>query len=78
MAALCFEEDAKNLRVPSVTYGRETVPLLQAENLFDALRKLDDMKNIDLVYARCPAKSGVGLAVYNRLIRAAGFNIINL
>lgn len=78
VAALCFEEDAKNLKIPFATYGKEVDPLLQAKKLFDALRKLDNMKNIDLVYARCPAKSGVGLAVYNRLIRAAGFNIINL
>ncbi len=78
VAALCFEEDVKNLKVPFVTYGTEFDPSSQAEKLFDALRGLDKMKDVNLVYARCPGKFGVGLAVYNRLIRAAGFNIINL
>ena len=30
------------------------------------------------VYARCPDQTGVGLAVYNRLLRAAGFEVVNL
>ena len=33
------------------------------------------MKN---VYVRCPGNSGVGLAVMNRLLRAAAFEIIKL
>ena len=35
-------------------------------------------KDAELVFARCPETSGVALAVYNRLIRSAGFQIINL
>ena len=50
---------------------------MQASELFSALRKIDDL-NVNIVYARCPKKSGVGLAVYNRLIRAAGFEVIKL
>ena len=41
------------------------------------LRSLDDM-GMEQVYARCPEKTGVGLAVYNRLLRAAGFEVIRL
>ena len=30
------------------------------------------------VYARCPQKDGLSMAVYNRLIRAAAFRVIDL
>ena len=73
--ALCFEGDG--VTIPKVTYGRESDDLSQAKEIFDALRKLDDM-GAKKVYARIPRKSGVGMAVYNRLIRAAAFNIIDL
>ncbi|WP_295156911.1 L-threonylcarbamoyladenylate synthase [uncultured Ruminococcus sp.] len=49
----------------------------QAQRLFDALRELDEM-GAKTVYARCPRKTGVGLAVYNRLLRAAAFRVIKL
>ena len=49
----------------------------QAQRLFDALRGLDDM-GAARVWARCPNKTGVGLAVYNRLLRAAAFRVIKL
>ena len=29
-------------------------------------------------YARCPQKDGLSMAVYNRLIRAAAFRVIDL
>ena len=49
----------------------------QAQRLFDELRELDLM-GAKKVYARCPKKTGVGLAVYNRLLRAAAFRVIRL
>ena len=73
--ALCFDDD--NVNVPRVNYGRENDDLSQARELFDALRKLDEM-NAKTVYARIPHTTGVGMAVYNRLIRAAAFTIIDL
>lgn len=73
--ALCFEGD--NVTVPKVTYGAENSDLSQAREIFDALRTLDDM-GAKKVYARIPKKTGVGMAVYNRLIRAAAFRIIDL
>lgn len=71
---LCFAGEEKNFP-HAVTYGREDDGLSQANRLFDALRELDE-QGANTVYARCPALSGVGLAVYNRLIRAAGFKIV--
>ncbi len=74
VGALCFDEDLPQLSVPSVTYGKRNDALAQAQQLFDALRQLDEM-GIRTVYAACPDPSGVGLAVYNRLLRAAAFRI---
>ena len=49
----------------------------QAENLFSSLRKADKLA-CGKVYVKMPDTSGIGLAVYNRLLRAAGFRIIEL
>lgn len=76
VGALCFDEDADALQVPSVSYGHRDNALEQAHQMFDALRRLDEL-GMTTVYAACPTPRGVGLAVYNRLIRAAGFDIIN-
>ena len=73
--ALCFDGD--NVSIPKVTYGRENDDLSQAKELFDALRTLDSL-GAKKVYARSPKADGVGMAVYNRLIRAAAFKIIDL
>ena len=76
--ALCFEEDKKELSsVPVVTYGKAGDSFSQAARLFDALREVDEM-GAEIAYARFPEKTGVGLAVFNRLVRAAGFNIIEV
>ncbi|MBQ8683193.1 MAG: threonylcarbamoyl-AMP synthase [Clostridia bacterium] len=76
VTALCFDEDIPHLEVPAVTYGRRDEPMEQARQIFDALRQLDE-QDAQTVYAACPSLKGVGLAVYNRLIRAAAFRIIN-
>lgn len=73
--ALCFDDD--EVTIPKVTFGRENDDLSQAKELFDSLRELDEM-GAKKVYARIPHKDGVGMAVYNRLIRAAAFCIIDL
>ncbi len=75
VAALCFDEDIPHLTVPVVSYGHRDNPLEQAHALFDALRRLDEL-GATTVYAASPQPQGVGLAVYNRLIRAAGFDCI--
>lgn len=74
--ALCFEGEERYFE-NCVTYGKADDGLSEANRLFDALRELDE-KGAVTVYARCPEISGVGLAVYNRLIRSAGFKIKEL
>ena len=74
VTALCFDGENEKLSCPAVTYGKENDGFSQSARLFDALRELDEM-GATKVYARCPETKGMGLAVYNRLIRAAGFKI---
>jgi L-threonylcarbamoyladenylate synthase len=75
--ALCFDGEEKAFKVPCITYGAPHNGAAQARHLFDALREIDSL-GLQVVYARCPDISGVGLAVYNRLLRAAAFEIIEL
>ena len=46
----------------------------QAQKLFTALREADRM-DVDIIYAHLPAQDGIGLALYNRMIRAAAHTI---
>lgn len=73
---LCFAGEERYFP-HAVTYGAAESDSEQANRLFDALRELDG-QGAKTVYARCPSLDGVGLAVYNRLIRAAGFHLIDL
>ncbi|MDY4190819.1 MAG: L-threonylcarbamoyladenylate synthase [Oscillospiraceae bacterium] len=75
--AMCFEEDVPGLSVPSVSYGGEGDDASQAVRLFAVLRQMDEL-GAKTVYAHCPARTGVGLAVYNRLLRAAAFEVVRL
>jgi L-threonylcarbamoyladenylate synthase len=49
----------------------------QAHRLFFLLREADKA-NYDAIYAPLPNKDGIGLALYNRMIRAAAYQIIHL
>lgn len=75
--ALCFAEDVPALQVPCVPYGGANNPQSQAAGLFVALRKLDEL-GAKTAYAAMPQTGGVGLAVYNRLLRAAAFRVIEV
>ena len=75
--ALCFDEDLKSLNITASSYGGKNDFLSQAENLFKALRDIDK-KGYKRVVVHAPDKREMGLAVYNRLIRAAGFKVISL
>lgn len=74
ISALVFDGEGENLSCPTVEYGKIDDGYSQSARLFDALRELDEM-GATKVYARCPDTKGMGLAVYNRLIRSCGFNI---
>ena len=75
--AMCFDGEEKELDVKCVEYGKEEDSVEQASKLFESLRIVDEM-GAKTVYARCPSCKGVGLAVTNRLFKAAGFEVIRL
>ncbi len=75
--ALCFDDEQTALSVPFITYGARGDHDTQARKVFDALRQSDE-QGAAVVYAACPSPDGVGLAVYNRLLRAAAFEVITL
>ena len=73
--SLIFDTDRDNFPYRYMTYGKDSSE--QAHLLFQRLRELDDI-GAEKVYVRAPSPEGVGLAVYNRLIRAAGFEVIRI
>ena len=75
--ALCFDGEEAQLPVPAISYGKEGDGISEAHNLFTVLRELD-RKGAKTVYARCPLSDGVSMAVYNRLIRAAAFRVVEV
>lgn len=75
--ALCFEGEEDRLSVKCITYGKENDPFSQAQRVFAALREVDETE-AERVFARYPDRNEMGLAVYNRLIRAAAFEVIEL
>lgn len=78
VAAMAFDGETEGLCVPVLTYGRRGDAAEQANRLFDVLRAWDERPQITQVYAACPTADGVGLAVYNRLLRSAEFEVIHL
>ena len=81
-AVLCYSEDIEFYRgslSEAVLYefGARDDEITQAHQLFAILREADKM-SFDMVFAPLPPKCGIGLALYNRLIRAAAHRIINL
>jgi len=49
----------------------------QARHVFDALRQFDHTE-VAAIWAQCPDVSGIGLAIANRLNKAAGFHVIEV
>ncbi len=84
-----LSERDDSVKTAYLGYGNESIPSSivsfpygktseeQAEHLFSGLRLCDETQ-CNEVYVRIPDKSGMGLAVYNRLLRSAGFRVIEL
>lgn len=79
---ICFDEF-----LPLFTRRSETRPVMdlgpagdkeeQARHIFDALRSFDHT-SVPAIWAQCPDTTGIGLAIANRLNKAAGFHIIRV
>ena len=79
---ICFDEF-----MPLFTSRTGTKPVMdlgpagdkeeQARHIFDALRSFDHTQ-VAAIWAQCPDTEGIGLAITNRLNKAAGFQIIKV
>lgn len=75
-AVICFTEMTQALSDYNIfPLGAREDSIAQSKRLFDVLRAVDDAE-LEKAYAPMPSAEGVGLAVNNRLLRAAGFNVI--
>ena len=75
--AVCFSEEADKISVPKLIYGIGSDESTLAHEVFSVLRKIDNLGQTK-AYIHAPSKTGVGLAVYNRLIRAAAYKVVQL
>jgi L-threonylcarbamoyladenylate synthase len=60
-----------------IDIGSEDDLAIQAQRLFSALRDADKL-DCDIIYAHLPSTDGIGLALYNRLIRAAAHTVLHV
>ncbi len=72
---LCYDEELGALK------GKKALPIgakddlkTQAHRLFSSLRQAD-RENAKIIYAHLPKKEGLGLALYNRMLRAAAHTV---
>ena len=82
IAVIAYDEDVSVIssQLPDVrvySFGSSNDAYTQAHNLFSILREADG-ENFDEIYAPLPKTSGISLALYNRMIRAAAHKIIRL
>ena len=82
VAVICYDEDVdliqqKTKNAIIYRFGSRDDELTQAHLLFDILRDADKQV-LDEIYAPLPRAEGLGLALYNRMIRAAAYHIIRM
>ena len=77
-AVLCYDEELPLLGTKNtVPIGSRNDLEHQAKALFSALRIADKL-NANVIYGHLPPMEGLGLALYNRMIRAAAHTIKNV
>ena len=75
---ICFDEYREAVNGKNVFYfGKKADDDEHAKKLFDILRKFDKTDAPE-IYATASDTRGVGLAIYNRMLKASGFNIIEI
>lgn len=82
IAVIAYTDDVEYIKnsinyVDVYEFGDRSDEAEQAHLLFKLLRDTDK-KDYKVIYAPLPEKKGIGLALYNRMIRAAAHNIIRL
>ena len=77
-AVLCYDEEISSLDAGlCIPIGRKDDLDEQAKRLFSALREADRL-GAPKIYGHLPKKCGIGLALYNRMIRAAAHTVKNV
>ncbi len=76
VCAVCFDGEGEQFDC-SLEYGAQGDSEAQAQRIFDVLRRVDETGCRE-AFVRCPSPDGVGLAVYNRLLRSAAFRVLDL
>ncbi len=80
IAYLGYDEERdlfENYELRFCSMGQESDTRVQAARLFALLREVDK-EDYDVIYAPAPSPTGMGMALYNRMIRAAAHQIIQL
>jgi len=72
-----FYEPSLHTTCRVLSLGSKLQPETLASNLFRCLREFDE-KAVDVILAEAPDIDGIGTAVMNRLVKAAGGNIIKV
>ncbi|HBF15088.1 MAG TPA: translation factor SUA5, partial [Clostridiales bacterium] len=74
-AILCYDEECNALAPEGlIPVGARDDLATQAHRLFTALRQAD-RSDAEIIYAHLPPQEGLGLALYNRMIRAAAHTV---
>jgi len=60
-----------------LSVGDRDKPETIAANIFKLLRKFDE-KKVDIILIEGVKKEGIGMAIMNRLVRAAGYNVVRV
>ena len=77
-AILCYDEDTSLLKNELLLpIGQKEDKVSHARTLFSRLRECDHIKP-DVIYAHMPDREGLGLALYNRMIRAAAHTVLKI
>jgi len=75
---LCFDEYAGELHGKNVfVFGKKRDGAAHAKKLFDLLRRFDDT-DAPAIYALADDTDGIGLALYNRMLKASGYHVLDL
>ncbi len=75
---LCFDEYLPYLEGENIlSFGAKEDEAAHSRLLFDRLRRFDQTR-ADVIYATAGSTEGIGLALYNRMLKASGYTVIFL
>ena len=77
-AIICYDEEKDQLKdTLLLPIGRKNDLASHSRLLFARLRQCDRLSP-EIIYAHLPSKDGLGLALYNRMIRAAAHTVLKI